>query len=64
MKSTKGPTKEFLQKGPLANLPWTKVSRRSAPLPGSAPEGDVAYGVRSSEDIVRGFGRRDKSSLR
>lgn len=53
------PTKEFLKKGLLSRLPWTKVSRRSTPAPGSAPDGDVVYGVRSTDDIARGFGRHD-----
>lgn len=53
------PTKDFLKLSALAKLPWTKVSRRSMPAPGTAAQGDVVYGVRSSDDIVRGFGARD-----
>ena len=63
MKS-KGPSRDYLQKGAAAELAWTTVSRRTSPPPGAPAEGEVAYGVRSSEDIVTGFGRRDKSGAR
>jgi hypothetical protein len=64
MKSTKEPTKDFLKKGAIASLSWTQVSRRSGPAAGTVPSGDVVYGIRTSDDIARGFAGRDKSSVR
>jgi len=64
MKSTKEPKRNFLKESLLAKLPWTQVSRRSGPPPGEVPSGDVVYGVRTSDDIARGFGSRDKGSVR
>ena len=64
MKSTREPKRSFLKDSLLAKLPWTQVSRRSGPAPGEAPNGDVVYGVRTSDDIARGFSSRDKGSVR
>jgi hypothetical protein len=54
MKPTKSTGTQLPLVGPIAEMPWVKVSRRAGAAAGakSGAAGTV-YGIRSSEDIVQ-----------
>lgn len=49
--------KRLSLKGPLAGLPWVKVSR-SDPSSPAAADSDVVYRLRSNDEIATGHPRR------
>lgn len=56
MKPNKSPSTRLPVTGPLAEMPWVKLSRRPASASKSGAA-DVVYGIRSSEDIVQARSR-------
>jgi hypothetical protein len=59
-----GPGKDIVERltltGRLKELRWVKVSQHEPPNIAAAAEGDVVYGVRTSDQIVKAQNRKTK----